>query len=389
MDMNSKVSRRAFFPLVAGAAYSLGASGEVRIRRLKTIRGQLLDVSPDGRLACVEIPGQANIWLRDWTYDGGKAKSGANILRVVDLATGDTLFATRLRSSVERARFFDDSRRVYAETFPMKKTGARGEAFVQRVVIDVVSRTLEERVTDALLRTFLPLSGSRLLGVVPKPDIGTLALTFVDYPDFLETKRVSFAVHLDPPQFGPPGVAPSGRGYFYGKDSQVAISHERKTLVYGSGHELVCRNVSDLQVLWTRTIGAEYQGTWWVCITPDGGRVAAAFVDAGRKQAYSIGVFDGGDGSVVAEFHLDGSDWISISPDGKTIAVSSKVYVGGGDVEPTVNLYDVSAQRLLGTVSHGSTRARPGVVIGSQFCSNEKLVTSSKDVRVWHLGTAK
>ena len=313
------------------------------------------------------------------------------MLRVVELQTGNTIYATQLRSMVVSASFFADGRRLYVETFPLTEAeGGRATVF-QQAVIDLETRRLDQQLR-ALGTGYIALNGPSLLGhEFSLQTSQTTSLVLAALPDYKEIARVPFAVGQEPERYGRPAV--TGRGMIYGHDTVPVISADRNAVVYATGHSIVCRRTSNLDVLWTHLIEPDYLGAWALDLTPDGGRVAAAIVGgsaAADQDKFYIGVYDGKDGSSIARLPLNGREGVAISPDGRLLAVSQQAALADGGIEPTVNIYDVASGSQVGKTTHSAVSVSGfgnsgKAKIDSHFTPDGKyLITSGlSDTTVW------
>jgi len=355
---------------------------------------QLLAVSPDGALACLYSFRRLETFLRAWSYDGGKTKSADDVMKVIELQTGQVVYSTKLRSMVISASFFADSRRLYSETFPLVESeGGRATVF-QQAVVDLRTRKLEERLCR-LGVSYTALDDRSVLGhEFSLESSGSLALVLATVPGYNEIVRVPFSVAQEPERYGRPRV--SGIGLAYGHDATPVVSADRGTVVYGAGHQIVCRRTSDLRVLWTRQVEPEYSGVWSLALTPDASRLAAAIIggsDLADKDKFYVGVYDGKDGSVRAKLPLNALQGVSISPDGRFIATPLQIKISERQVQPAVNIYDAASGNQIGQVTHpavsvsGPGRSGSGP-IGCEFTPDGKyLITSALDTKVWRIGT--
>ena len=161
-------------------------------------------------------------------------------------------------------------------------------------------------------------------------------------------------------------------------------------MVHQVDHTLVCRSTEDLSVIWTRPVEPDYHwGAWHVDMTPEGRMVVAAVIDqsALHPQRFYVGVYNGTDGSVLAMHPISAAMGVSISPDGKIIAVGDRVQLPDGRIEPTVNIYDALTGVQVGKVAEppvAEKYSRAG--ISARFTADGKyLVTAGHDTRVWAL----
>jgi hypothetical protein len=352
---------------------------------------QFYGVSPDSSRICLYRFRHLENLLKAWTYDGGNSRKVDDVLQVVELKSGNTVYATQLRSMAVSATFFADSHGLYTETMLMGSAATGRVTTFQQAAINLDTRELAERLAEGNIRYFA-LTGRAVLGLESNPQTSqSEALVRAELPDYKEVVRVPFAATQEPERYGRPAI--SGRGIVYGHDTDPLISADRRTVAYGAGHSLVCRTASNLEVLWTRAIEPEYLGAWLLDLTPDGSKVAAAVVGGSSvadRDKFYVGVYDGKDGSVVAKFPINGREGVAISPDGKLLAVSQQTRISNGQVQPSVNIYDVSSGHQVGDVAHPAVNTsgfgNSGVgSIGSKFTPDGKyLITSGvNDTMVW------
>jgi hypothetical protein len=362
---------------------------------LRQFKGaQLLAVSPDGTQMCLYAFRHLETFLREWSYDGGNTTASDDVLSVVSLQTGRRIYSTRLRTMVASASFFADGKRLYAETLPMVEAEGGGASIFQQVTIDLDTRRLNEKlgkVGDSSAEYFA-LSWPAMLGVKTKIRTAVASLVRVMLPDYSQALEVPFAAEPNAKPGGP-GIL-TGRGIVYGRDTMPVFSADRHTMVYGSGNAIVCRRTMDLGLIWDHSVEPLYSGAVSLDITPDGSKVVAAVMggNMAEENGFYVGVFDGGNGSVIAKLKINGHDGVAISPDGNTVAISRQAGLSDGRVVPTVDLYDIGSGRQVGGISHdaisvsGFGQAGHGG-IGGRFTSDGRyLVTSGlADTVVWAL----
>ncbi len=315
------------------------------------------DISPDGRYICLGI-------------DHRRGR-----LQVAELGSGRAIYDTQLREDVLIARFFADGETVYAQTSLIDEN-SRYRRRYQQAVIDLKTGKLDTRLCDFHFGYF-PLATPFLLSDEHNSLGQGVTLSRVTLPDYNETAQVSFA--------------PFQRRYPNDPDnSPPAFSADRKRVVYQVDHTLVCRSTEDLSVIWTRPVEPDYHwGAWRVEITPDGRTVVAAVIDqsALHPQRFYVGVYDGTDGSVLARHPISAAMGVSISPDGKLMAVGDRVELADGRIEPTVNVYDAVTGVQVGKVADSPVAERfSRAGISGQFTADGKyLVTAGRNTKVWAL----
>jgi WD40 repeat protein len=163
--------------------------------------------------------------------------------------------------------------------------------------------------------------------------------------------------------------------------------------MYLADHTIVCRRADDLALAWTRKIEPDMFGVRSFSMTPDGGIVAAAVMDTmfiEDQKAYYIGIFAGKDGSLLARLHLNGFECLAISPDGKLLGVGQRIRLKSGEMQSTVNIYEVSSGQQVATIVHDRLRVGRGDFgndeIRCEFTPDGRyLITSSIHVKIWDL----
>jgi len=315
------------------------------------------DTSPDGRHACL-----------------GFTRRGK--LQVVELESGTPIYDMQLREDVLLARFFADGEVLYAQTSLIDEN-ERYRRRYQQAVIDLKTGNLNTRLCDYHLGYF-PLAVPFLLGDEHSSETHhSMTLFRAKLPDYQETLRAPFA--------------PFPRRYPNDPDSfSPAFSADRKRVVYNVDHALVCRSTEDLSVIWTRPVEPDYyRGAWQVGMTPDGRWVVAAVYDQSflHPRKFYVGIYDGADGSILARLPISAAAGVSISPEGKLIAVGERVVLPDGRIEPTVNVYDAMTGVKVGKVTHPSVAERYSLAfISGRFTPDGKyLVTAGRDTKVWAL----
>lgn len=361
---------------------------------------QFLAVSPDSTRLCLYRFQHPETGLRAWSYDGGTSTKKDDVLQVMELQTGKLVYATQLRTMVESLSFFADGGRLYAETMSMSNTDNSRISVRQRAVIDLATHELMERLSQDR-NLYIALGGESLLGHHTDQGLYSIrrstdqasTLVLANLPEYKEVAREPFAVAQESGHYGRPRAF--GDGMHWGYDTMPVVSGDKKTVAYGTGHYLVCRRANDLGLLWKRIIEPEYFGVWLVDLTPDAKTVVAAVIGGSSmadRDRFYVGVYSGADGSAIAKLPLNGFGGISISPDGKLLAVSQQVVLTDGKAEPTVNIYEIASGSQIGRVSHPAVSisgfGNSGkAAIGSRFTPDGRyLITSGvSDTMVWAL----
>jgi WD40 repeat protein len=340
---------------------------------------QLLAISPDGqKLALYSTKEHLETFVeRSGKFTRIDKNRDKDSLSVVDVRTSGVIYSNRFRNRVSSASFFADSNRLYAEI--------EGSGQSQRIVVDLKTKTeqsLKPASWDA--HTYFDAgTGNTLVGLVLSPAKGskTRWLTLVELPVDEERARVSFATQER-----------EAKGY----DCGEAFSADRSIVAYAFDHTVVSRRTRDLSVVWTRPIDREFLTVACLSVSADGSWVAFAVQEKDGLQAPGrcyIGVADGADGSQLARFPLNGTGGISISPDGKLLAVAvpAEDLLKSGQNAPTVQLYEVATGRQVASLVHDQVPDAHTTIFdgrfttdGIQFTSDGKhLVTSTIHTRVW------
>ncbi len=315
------------------------------------------DISPDGRYVCLGV-------------DQRRGK-----LRVAELESGRAIYDTQLREDVLLARFFADGGTLYAQTSLIDENDRYRRRY-QQAVIDLKTGKLATRLCDSHLGYF-PLAAPFLLGDEHNSLGQGVTLSRVTLPDYTEIARAPFA--------------PVQRHYPNDPDSSSpTFSADRKRVVHQVDHALMCRSTEDLSVIWSQPVEPDYHwGAWHVDMTPDGRTLVTAVIDqsALHTQRFYVGVYDGTNGSVLARHPISAAMGVSISPDGKLIAVGDRAVLPDGRIEPTVNIYEALTGVQVGKVTDPPVAERYSRAgISGRFTADGKyLVTAGRDTKVWAL----
>jgi hypothetical protein len=98
-------------------------------------------------------------------------------------------------------------------------------------------------------------------------------------------------------------------------------------------------------------------------------------------------VLDGKDGNLIARVSEDAGDDVAISPDGKLLAVTRQVTVSSTQVQPTVDIYEISGAKVarmtfkpVNVAGFGNAAA----MLGAQFISggNRLLISGPNDTMI-------
>ena len=168
-------------------------------------------------------------------------------------------------------------------------------------------------------------------------------------------------------------------------DMGFGVSDDRKFLAYSFDHTLLCRRMSDLQIIWTRQLKLFAPK---VVVSASGSHVAAAFTDF--KNEYNLAVYDGNTGKELTRLPVKGTDGIALSPDGKLVAVVERSIGKDHVAIPKINIYEVASGQQLASVTHDqiSSGRRQFLESGCtvSFTSDGKyLITSGMLTKVWSL----
>jgi hypothetical protein len=293
---------------------------------------------------------------------------------VVDLGTWKSSNAVHIRAKSFSGSFFLDGKTVYVE---ISAIPSEGFSKSQRLLINadgtVVERLRAEKPKEPTFH-FRALDNGRLLG--DEYNDGTLALIQALLPDYTTTLRVPFR------------VVPEREAWTTQCDP--IVSDDRRSIVYSFDRWIVCRRVDDLQLVWKHQIEAPLR-PWQVAISATGSRVAAAVVDTAyitHQRNFYVGIFDGRDGSPLAQLPLNGFDGIGISPDGDFVAVSQR-HLDHRIVQPAVHVYDIASGKEVAALGHDSLSVERATLFGSlriAFSSDGKyVITSGIDTRIWEI----
>jgi WD40 repeat protein len=362
-----------------------GKVGTLKIRLAKEFRdAYLLAVAPDSQKICLyfaENPiDKFTFQGGKWTYEGGPSKQGNEALEVIDIDSWRALCSVTLRQRPSRGSFFADSQVLYVATDPIASTAG----LTQHVVIDLQTRNVTEHLQKSSLHeSYYALAEQTLLGTESVVDAFARyeSLTRTSLPDYRDVVRVPFS---------PAHKRENG-------PSWVVTSSDRKTVLYGVDHTLVCRRTEDLEIIWTRQIEREFEyGVMFLAITPDGSRVAASVLDTvyvPRQRKFYIAVYDGKDGRQLARLPLNGLEGIALSPDGNVLAVGKTAVVKGVGSVLTAELYEIATGRRVAVVEDDRFSRLDLAHFGGfgwngiQFSSDGKyLITSiTGHTKVWAL----
>jgi WD40 repeat protein len=327
----------------------------------------LMAASPDGRKIAI-------------SRNNGSASSES--LAVKDLGTWKELGSIRLRSSSTSVSFFEKSESLYAETSPFRTEERDLTTSVEHVVVNLTNWNIDRRITpesEARVVIYQALRANTLIGAELTSNKGMTGLILASLPNYKETARVPFAKDNL-----------TEAGYH---QSNIAISTSADRIIYGSARTIICRRASDLGLVWTHEVEPEMFGIRYVSITPDGTRVAAAVMDTMAvdfQRNFYVAVFDVQTGSLVARLHLNGTDCMVISPDGKLIAVENRRMPKPGVSQPVIEIYDVDSGMQVAEVIHNTHRSTArdfGIdAVRAEFSADGKyLITSTYDTKVWAL----
>jgi hypothetical protein len=321
-------------------------------------------ISPDGARLCIE----------DWMEHGVP-------MRVLEIGTWRGVYSGTFSPRALSAQFFGDN-----HTLLVQSVGSR-------VIVDTATgmRTQRTYVYDRQQRDDYYAAGERTLLVFnrdPRTGEGQ-TVRLLELPDYREVIRVPYATQPRKPH-------PVKGSVTLSTDGWVIQADNRKVLLYSFDDVLVCRRTEDLAILWTKSVepGLEFIK---VAISADGTRIAASVGDPriedltrGWRQRY-LGVYDGRTGDEIMRLQVDGSDWITLSADGRLIAVVSHERGEKGAVVPAAAIYEIPSGRKVALVVHGPVKRgrrqwlEAGITVA--FTSDGKyLITSGMATRVWSLG---
>jgi len=319
-------------------------------------------ISPDGTRLCLE----------DWSERGYP-------LRVLETASWRTIYTGHFRCRSYFSSFFVDGQALF-----VAGPGGAGENATWWDVVDLASgEHLERRHpfhlhqgNDGLISTAF----DRNLLVMQTNSSGvheTLAL--IEFASQQEILKVPYATQTREPRRRSGNLEPAN-------DFGYGISDDRKILAYSFDHVLLCRRMSDFQILWTRQLESNLVALP-VVVSASGRHVAATLTDF--KNEYNLAVYDGKTGTELARFPIKGIDGVALSPDGKLVAIVERVY-SKGKILPTIHIYDVSTGERLASLTHDTIKRgrhqflEAGCAVN--FTSDAKyLITSGMATRIWSL----
>ncbi len=340
---------------------------------------QLLAVSPGGHQICLRFarePVEKFTWRTDrWIHNGERQVD--NSFRVVELASGKLLQTIQVAGMIDFASFFASGEALYAETsmLPNHKK--------ERLVADLRSGSADRWTTAYLSPTCEAVDDGFVLSVEHGIARRATALVRSAVPDFGEVGRVPFSV---------------GKQDAVDHGTRVFFSADRKTIVYGADHTIICRRTRDLSVAWTHAVDREFPfGARNFAVSPDGSHVAAAIIDTQfvpQQRKYYISLHNGHDGIERTRLQLNGSGGIGISPDGRLLAVGANAPQAGNDeTMVTVHVYDAVTGQRVKTLVHDQISNNKAFLYGSfgpngiQFTSDGKyLITSTIHTKIWEVG---
>ncbi len=347
----------------------------------------LIAVSPDGSKLCLYFTKHPLMTFTirgdSRTSEGGSVQG--EVLNVVETKAWKPIYTSHhLRSRFVTGSFFSDSEVLYLETVVLSSSSKDTQQFLVNVRTGQSNEHIRHLGPSDGYIGYIALNDQTLLGMQSAPnEADVAALILAELPDFRETARVPYSV---------PAAVMSKSLY---QGAYPVVSADRKTLVHADGHFLVFRRTEDLGVVWTRSIEPELFGIRRLSITPGGDRVAAAVLDfqvQDRQPRHYIGVYDGHDGATLARLSLDGTEGLAISPDGKLVALGSKIS-GPRNIDLAVGIYEVASGRKVATVLHDSVApGRYQRLVANfdviQFTPDGRyLVTSGNNhVKIWELG---
>lgn len=324
-------------------------------------------ISPDGTKLCIE----------DWM-------ERRYPIRVLETGTWRVIYSGRFETRVLGAGFLGDGQSFMCEgSTPWRaivdlRTGERALTYPPYNPRDHQGDSL----TPAGDRTLLKKHWQ-------SPPYETTTLSLVDLPDYREIVKVPYATEPRKPR-------PVKGVMTLNTEWGPTLSDGRRVLAYSFDNVLVCRRVEDLSVLWTRSVepGLELQG---LAVSANGARMAASVGDPriedltrGWRQHY-LGLYDGGTGEEITRLQINGTEGITLSADGKLIAVVSHERGEKGAVLPSASIYEISSGRKVASVVHGPVKQgrrqwlEAGITVA--FTSDGKyLITSGMATRVWSLG---
>lgn len=343
----------------------------------------LYGISPDGKRFLFNFSHNP---IRTFSYDGKWGEriprnSNGDGLRVIEATSWRTDGSLQLRQSPLRGSFFSDGEALYVETQAILE--GEGKVALQRVVIDLQTRKVEERVEPVTvlgIRPYYVAVGDRsLLGFVyDDASASTIAIIKAEAGSYREISRVPFAAER----------ATGLEKY----ELDPGVSGDRRVFVTAFDNQLAYRRTSDLSLVWQRRTDGSVRA-WQIAIAHGGDLIAAYFADVppARRDARTqyIQVFDGADGAPVTKLALGAIDYLALSPDRRLMAVTKRAAAPNkpSETELAVDVYEISSGKRVAAMVHERINGSHQFIRGSVkpwFTSDGKyLITSGLQSKVW------
>lgn len=341
---------------------------------------RLLDLSPDGKLACLELnPGGTISAL--WTGSGWSLKDPGKVaapgLLVLSLEDLKEVFRINLGEIPLYASFFMDSSRllVYGVTAD-RRSG-------QSHMIDRFGKVISARAHSPKIINVLVVGD---VGVVTDPGSGPRltesGVIQLMTPDGTVLKSVPFA---------PEGL--TGRPHV---GAWASFSGDRKYFLIGAAHRLVMRKCEDLSLCW---ISAREYSEWHIVAiscSSNGSRVAVLMREPtfypDRKARVSI--VDGVSGKELNDFSVGGENVIRLSANGENVAVGVRSRTSNffEEYDLDVVIYDAMEGKEIRRIHHDRVK-RSDDIMGTYFhhdslsstSDGKYLVTTGRRTKFWRV----
>ena len=313
-------------------------------------------------------------------------------VQVVPIGSPKPLFSIQPRNTVWFASFFRGSDRLYMESLVFRDGR---DALAQHLVLDLQTGASNEYLSNESGSgpwiCYYALYEQMMLATEANRDrtrldntgrqIQNEAILRITLPEYKEIQRAPFLL--------------TPKRNLSGYETGLMISGDRKKFIYGFDDTIVCRRTEDLQMVWTTNLEPEFSGAWQLPISTDGGFCAAALLNrANDPYLFLVRVYDGEDGSLIAQLPLDATQGLAISQDGKLIAVGEQAHVGKNVdlVELGVSFYEIPSGKKVGRIVHERfpfiDRGGLNTFSKIQFTPDGKyLVTCRTSIKVWQVSS--
>lgn len=339
----------------------------------------LAALSPDGRKLCLGFGKNLAISYRA-TPDRIEriGKRGGLELKVVEFGSWRELFSIAIPFPSD-ASFSNDSKMMVVNRLSIDPQGDGC------LVLDLATGQIFNKVVPPpnVLRTFYGYSDEILIATdsARNPEVGIESLMHVKLED-MSTLRQEL--------WRPIAIESVTRACF----SPLVMSLDRTRLVHCVGEHVLCRRSSDLGVLWTRTLDADFD-IWRIAVASNGSYVAVASNEArlvADMLRYRVDILDARDGSTFASLQINGIEGIAVSNTGRLLAVGEQRRLRGRieRYELRVRVFDVTTGRQVADYYHDRIRKERGIINegfiigGIQFTpDDQRIIGSGRHTKVW------